>query len=130
MEERMKEEKRKLEDLGLQFKKEFQRFPAGGAAGFDGLRLQPSLPLPDDQDFRFLLLHNARPICEPGRALVVALVFLRAQEGRSRRLPLVLRPERCCFRNSTSLEDASPKAASKVSGRRADSPHSSLTATF
>src|SRR5262249_19003344 len=38
----------------LKFKIEFQRVPPGGTDGVNGLRLQPLLPFPDDQNLGFL----------------------------------------------------------------------------
>jgi len=49
----------------LKFKIKFQRVPSGRVRRVDGLRLQPPLPLPGDQDFRFFLFHATRPVCEP-----------------------------------------------------------------
>jgi hypothetical protein len=76
----------------LKFKIEFKRIPAGGVVGIDRLRLQPAFPFPDDQDLRFFLFHSTRPICEPLRALVVALVFLEGRQGRGHPSPLVSAP--------------------------------------
>jgi hypothetical protein len=62
----------------LKLKIKFQRLPAGGGVGFDGLGLQPLLPFPGDQDFRFFLFHvPSGPFASPVWALVVALVFGR-----------------------------------------------------
>ena len=45
----------------LQFKKEFQRVPAGSVVGVDRLRPQPAIPLLGNQYFRFFLLHLSAP---------------------------------------------------------------------
>ena len=41
----------------LQLKKEFKRIPGARRLGIDGLRLDPSVPLPDNQRLRVLLSH-------------------------------------------------------------------------
>src|ERR1700742_1680177 len=69
--------------LVLELEIKFQSVPAGGIMGIDGLRSQPALPLPRDQNFCFLLFHPARPVGEPWRALVVALVLLRRREDEA-----------------------------------------------
>jgi hypothetical protein len=58
----------------LQLKKELERIPGAGLFGIDGLRLDPPVPLPDDQRLRFPLFHSLRvrlnrefPICENGK---------------------------------------------------------------
>jgi hypothetical protein len=58
----------------LQLKKELERIPGASLFGIDGLRLDPPVPLPDDQRLRFPLLHSRRvrlnreiPICEDGK---------------------------------------------------------------
>jgi hypothetical protein len=58
----------------LQLKKELERVPGAGLFGIDGLRLDPPVPLPDDQRLRFPLFHSLRvrlnreiPICENGK---------------------------------------------------------------
>src|SRR5262249_20200919 len=60
---RLKIQERRL--VVLKFKIKLQRFPAGSTFGVDGLRLQPPLPFPGDQDFRFFLFHATRPLFEP-----------------------------------------------------------------
>ena len=42
----------------LQLKKEFKRIPGARRLGIDGLRLDPSVPLPDNQRLRVLLSHS------------------------------------------------------------------------
>lgn len=44
----------------LQLKKELQRIPAGWPTGIHALRLDPAVPLPDNQTFRFFLFHSIR----------------------------------------------------------------------
>jgi hypothetical protein len=58
----------------LQFKKELERISGASLPGIDGLRLDPPVPLPDDQRLRFPLFHSLRvrlnrefPICEYGK---------------------------------------------------------------
>jgi len=42
----------------LQFKKELQRVSAGWPAGFNGMRLKPAVPFPNDQSFCVFLSHQ------------------------------------------------------------------------
>src|SRR5437899_9596189 len=42
----------------LQLKKEFKRIAGARCLGIDGLRLDPSVPLPDNQRLRVLLSHS------------------------------------------------------------------------
>jgi len=44
----------------LQFQEELQGIPAGWPTGIDALRLDPAVPLPDDQTLRFFLFHSIR----------------------------------------------------------------------
>ena len=59
----------------LQLEIEFERVAAAGMIGIEGLGPQPAVPFLDDECSCFLLLHQARPVFEPFRALVIALVF-------------------------------------------------------
>jgi hypothetical protein len=97
--------------------------------GIDGVRLQPSFPCLNHQDSCFSLLHHARPILGPSRALVVALVFVRGAKREAIMSPrLSLRP-RLCWPLPLSLQVKqamqSPKwlvGCIKVSGRRRADP--------
>jgi len=99
----------------LKFKIKFQRVPSGRVRRVDGLRLQPPLPLPGDQNFRFFLFHATRPVCEPKRALVVALVLVSGDaHWRAPVVPLHFASGRCSQPNGWLAAPRSLAAAAPI----------------